>query len=92
MAKKFTESPATMVYSILEDHKGQFLTAREIFSEIYKKFFCSIAPETIKNSIYELIALSKPIETTIHQCGEKRIPTAVFKLNNHTIKIESCSE
>jgi hypothetical protein len=88
MAKKSAETPLTMVFGVLEDNAGQFLTARQILSEVFEKYSEILAPNTVKSCLFELIALQKPIEQSTHALYEHRIPTAVFKLQKHTIKIE----
>jgi len=93
MASNPEETPLAMVFGILEDNAGQFLTAREILSKVFEKHSAILAPNTVKACLFELMALKKPIEQATHVLYKFRIPTAVFKLQKHHIKIEkSCSE
>jgi hypothetical protein len=84
MAKKSAEPALLLVFGVLEDNPGQFLTAREILSKVYEKHSISLDPFTIRDALQVLIQLKKPIEQAEHKLYAHRIPTAVFKFQKPT--------
>lgn len=80
MSKKDQESPLVLVYSILQEHAGQFLSAREILSAVYEKHQTSMHIDTVKGALSDLLLVQGQIVMELHRVEPKRIPTAVFKL------------
>lgn len=80
MSKKDQESPLVLVFDILKENEGCFLSALEIFSAIYEKHRTSLHMNTIRGALEDLQIVQGQIEREVHRLGPRRIHTAVFRL------------
>jgi len=78
------ESTLDIVYSVLRDNDGQFLSVREIRGLIFHEHFTTMNFETIVKNIDRLKRLGHTVEETTERRGKLKLPVKIFRLKPKT--------